>query len=69
MVNITNYRKEVNQKAQFFKHLINGFEEKMSKNCVKISNNYTNLINDLNQAVNEFYSLCCEYQEIYFGSE
>ena len=31
--------------------------------------NYNALVNDMSVSTNEFYSLCIEYQELYFGDE
>lgn len=31
--------------------------------------NYNAIVNDISVSTNEFYSLCCEYQELYFGDD
>lgn len=50
-------------------HLIEGFVDKMRKNNDQLKIQYNALVNDVSVSTNEFYSLCCEYQELYFGEE
>ena len=41
----------------------------MATNYKKVKKNYEEIINDLEASVNQLFPLCCEYQELYFGSE
>ena len=41
----------------------------MAQNYEKIKKKYNEIINDIESSVNELFSLCCQYQEIYFGVE
>jgi len=49
--------------------LIDGFVDKLKKNYDQLKFNYNALVNDMSVSTNEFYSLCIEYQELYFGDE
>ena len=40
----------------------------MTSNYKKVKKNYEDVIDDLEASVNELFPLCCEYQELYFGS-
>ena len=66
-VNVRLYRKEVAQKAEFIKHLISGFHEKMAKNSEKLKKSYEEIISEVYSTLNEYFSFCLEYQELYFG--
>ena len=49
--------------------MIDGFVDKLKKNYDQLKFNYNALVNDMSVSTNEFYSLCIEYQELYFGDE
>ena len=49
--------------------MIDSFVEKFRKNYDQLKFQYNAVVNDLSISTNEFYSLCCEYQELYFGEE
>ena len=47
--------------------LIDGFVEKFKKNYDQLKFQYNAIVNDFTVSTNEFYSLCCDTQEAYFG--
>ena len=50
-------------------HLLGGFNEKLMINYKRMNEKYDDILNDWNMTINELFSLCCEYEELYFGSE
>ena len=49
--------------------LIDGFVVKFRKSYDTLKMQYNDFINDLSASHNEYFALCMEYQELYFGNE
>jgi hypothetical protein len=69
VVDNTELRTELKERGQFLAHLIHGFVSKLEANQKQLKASVSSMVHDYSESTNEFYSLCCEYEAIYFGQE